>query len=76
LYLFLSCGKVELAKTELSIVRKEGSTVTVRAEIARLSSVSSTISVRYAMEVPQGWFVAQGITSGDSIVMNKEIFYG
>jgi uncharacterized membrane protein (UPF0127 family) len=132
LCLFLSCGKAELAKTELSIVRKDGSAVTVRTEIARaeeersrgfmereqippgtgmlfvfpqdqilhfwmkntptplsiayidsagtireiydmtpfsLSSVSSTVSVRYALEVPQGWFAALGITPGDRVAL-------
>ncbi len=30
-----------------------------------LSSVMSTVSVRYALEVPQGWFERAGIKTGD-----------
>lgn len=33
-----------------------------------LSDVSSTVSVRYALEVPQGWFSEQGIQVGDKVV--------
>ena len=32
-----------------------------------LSSVSSTRSVRYALEVPQGWFEKSGISTGDVV---------
>lgn len=32
-----------------------------------LSSVESTVSVRYALEVPQGWFKNNNITPGDKI---------
>ncbi len=32
-----------------------------------LTSIVSTKSVRYALEVPQGWFSEQGIVVGDSI---------
>lgn len=32
-----------------------------------LASVSSTVSVRYALEVPQGWFERNGIQKGDRI---------
>ena len=31
------------------------------------TSVSSTRSVRYALEVPRGWFKANGIAPGDSV---------
>lgn len=33
-----------------------------------LASVSSTISVRYALEVPQGWFEKSGIRVGDKVL--------
>lgn len=32
-----------------------------------LSSITSTVSVRYALEVPQGWFKKNNIQEGDSI---------
>lgn len=32
-----------------------------------LSSIVSTVSVRYALEVPQGWFEKNGIQEGDYI---------
>ena len=32
-----------------------------------LADVSSTVSVRYALEVPQGWFSRAGIKVGDKI---------
>lgn len=32
-----------------------------------LSSVTSTVSVRYALEVPQGWFAKNGIKPGDRV---------
>ncbi len=33
-----------------------------------LSSITSTVSVRYALEVPQGWYKKNGITEGDTCV--------
>ena len=35
-----------------------------------LSSTESTVSCRYALEVPQGWFKKNGITEGDSISLD------
>ena len=35
-----------------------------------LSTVSSTVSVRYALEVPQGWFKRAGIQTGDKLFLN------
>ena len=32
-------------------------------------SIISTVSVRYALEVPQGWYKKNGITEGDSVVI-------
>lgn len=32
-----------------------------------LSSVTSTVSVRYALEVPKGWFEENGIKTGDKV---------
>ena len=32
-----------------------------------LTSVVSTVSVRYALEVPQGWFEKVGVKVGDSV---------
>ena len=34
-----------------------------------LSSIVSTVSVRYALEVPQGWYKKNGITEGDTILL-------
>ena len=34
-----------------------------------LSSIVSTVSVRYALEVPQGWYKKNGITEGDTVVI-------
>ena len=34
-----------------------------------LSSIISTVSVRYALEVPQGWYKKNGITVGDTVVL-------
>ena len=33
------------------------------------ASIVSTVSVRYALEVPQGWYKKNGITEGDSILL-------
>ncbi len=35
-----------------------------------LSTISSTVSVRYALEVPQGWFNKVHIKKGDRLVLN------
>ena len=35
-----------------------------------LSTVSSTVSVRYALEVPQGWFSRAGISQGDRLLLD------
>ena len=35
-----------------------------------LANVSSTVSVRYALEVPQGWFSKSNIRSGDTILLD------
>ena len=35
-----------------------------------LSSIVSTVNVRYALEVPQGWYKKNGITEGDSVLLN------
>ena len=35
-----------------------------------LASISSTVSVRYALEVPQGWFEKNNIQEGDSISLD------
>ena len=34
-----------------------------------LSSIISTVSVRYALEVPQGWYKKNGITVGDVVLI-------
>ena len=34
-----------------------------------LSSIVSTVSVRYALEVPQGWYKKNGITEGDVVLL-------
>lgn len=35
-----------------------------------LSSINSTVSVRYALEVPQGWYEEKGISIGDYISLD------
>ena len=37
-----------------------------------LSSIQSTVSVRYALEVPQGWFAENNIKEGDKITLLKK----
>ena len=32
-------------------------------------SILSTVSVRYALEVPQGWYKKNGITEGDTVII-------
>ena len=32
-------------------------------------SIISTVSVRYALEVPQGWYKKNGITAGDTVLI-------
>ena len=34
-----------------------------------LSSIVSTVSVRYALEVPQGWYKKNGINEGDAVIL-------
>ena len=36
-----------------------------------LANTVSTVSVRYALEVPQGWFVRAGIAHGDTLVLEE-----
>ena len=33
------------------------------------ASIVSTVSVRYALEVPQGWYKKNGITEGDTVLL-------
>ncbi len=33
------------------------------------ASVISTVSVRYALEVPQGWYKKNGIAKGDTVIL-------
>jgi uncharacterized membrane protein (UPF0127 family) len=42
-------------------------------EPLNLNSVKSSRSVRYALEVPQGWFGRAGIQAGDRLIIGKEI---
>ena len=35
-----------------------------------LANITSTSSVRYALEVPQGWFKKQGIKEGDFVTLD------
>lgn len=35
-----------------------------------LADINSTVSVRYALEVPQGWFERDGISKGDLLTLN------
>ena len=41
-----------------------------------LSSVTSTLSVRYALEVPQGWFTENGIKPGDKVSIPQRMHKG
>ncbi|WP_147635135.1 DUF192 domain-containing protein [Treponema pectinovorum] len=34
-----------------------------------LASVTSTVSVRYALEVPQGWFAKNNVKEGDFLIL-------
>lgn len=34
-----------------------------------IASIVSTVSVRYALEVPQGWYKKNGITEGDTVIL-------
>lgn len=34
-----------------------------------LDSINSTVSVRYALEVPQGWFTKNNIKQGDKVLL-------
>ena len=38
-----------------------------------LETVSSTSKVRYALEVPQGWFAKEGIKAGDRLKITDKI---
>lgn len=38
-----------------------------------MASWTSTVSVRYALEVPQGWFEREGIGIGDRVVIGQDI---
>ncbi len=33
------------------------------------ASIVSTVSVRYALEAPQGWYKKNGITEGDTVIL-------
>ncbi|MDE5897649.1 MAG: DUF192 domain-containing protein [Treponemataceae bacterium] len=35
-----------------------------------LADVTSTVSVRYALEVPQGWFRREGVRAGDRLLID------
>ena len=36
-----------------------------------LESITSTVSVRYALEVPQGWYKKNCITEGDTVLIQE-----
>ncbi len=38
-----------------------------------MASWTSTVSVRYALEVPQGWFDREGIGVGDRVVIGQNV---
>ena len=38
-----------------------------------LETIASTTKVRYALEVPQGWFAKEGIEVGDSLKITDKI---
>lgn len=38
-----------------------------------LSNIESTVSVRYALEVPQGWFDRAGVAVGDRVAIPENI---
>lgn len=35
-----------------------------------LANINSTVNVRYALEVPQGWFTRAGIKAGDTLTVD------
>jgi uncharacterized membrane protein (UPF0127 family) len=133
LFFALSCSNAEMAKIDIPIVRRDGTSVVVHSEVARtqaehargfmerknipagtgmlfvftqdqilnfwmkdtptplsiayidsvgvireihdmtpfsLSSVTSAVSVRYALEVPQGWFATVEVAAGDKILLD------
>lgn len=35
------------------------------------ASIKSSVSVRYALEVPQGWFAEEGISTGDKVTLES-----
>ena len=38
-----------------------------------LTSITSTVPVRYALEVPQGWYKKNGITKGDVVILPNSL---
>jgi uncharacterized membrane protein (UPF0127 family) len=54
----------------IAFIASDGRIIDIRdMEPQSLSAVKSTRSVRYALEVPQGWFTRQGIREGDRIIL-------
>ncbi|MDR0761285.1 MAG: DUF192 domain-containing protein [Treponema sp.] len=50
----------------IAFIRTDGRIIEIRdMQALDVASVSSTRSVRYALEVPQGWFARAGIAAGD-----------
>jgi uncharacterized membrane protein (UPF0127 family) len=58
--------KNTLVPLSIAFIRTDGRIIEIRdMEALDTTTVSSTRSVRYALEVPQGWFTRMGIEAGD-----------
>ena len=56
----------------IAFIASDGRIINIRdMEPQSLSAVKSSRSVRYALEVPQGWFIRQGIREGDRIILGS-----
>ena len=75
---FSACSALtlEFAERDLTLTNLDGKTLPIRVELARSTrdmtpfshqSVDSSEPVRYALEVPQGWFKKNNIGKGCTI---------
>ena len=62
--------KNTLIPLSIAFISSDGKIIEIRDMVPNsLETVRSSRSVRYALEVPQGWFARAGINPGDTLIL-------